>query len=52
MYVNEERKVFFYLMYQALGESLEPVGFKAICESLVREGADFDAKLHKDGLIR
>lgn len=52
MQLDDEDDVMFALIYQPLGEGLCPESFKFICESLVKEVADFDHKLREARLLR
>jgi hypothetical protein len=48
---DDDDDVTFHLYYVALGNGLDAEIFKYICESLIKEVADFDAKLRKGGLL-
>jgi hypothetical protein len=43
--------VLFTLAYSALVEGLDPGAFKGICEAMVKEASEFDAKMRAAGLM-
>jgi hypothetical protein len=49
--VHDDDDVTFHLCYMALGDGLDAEALKYICESLIGEAADFDAKLRQAGLL-
>jgi hypothetical protein len=52
MSVDENKEVEFHLFYQPFGDGLTSEALKFICESMLKERLDFDAKLREAGLLR
>jgi hypothetical protein len=51
MSVGENNEVAFALTYCALASGLHPGIFKMLCETMIKEAHDFDAKMHEAGLL-
>jgi hypothetical protein len=52
MCVGDTGSVGFALNYFALASGLRPEAFKLICETILKEVHEFDAKMDKAGLLR
>lgn len=52
LYVDDEERVTFHIMYDALGDGLDPPTLKFICESLLAEVTDFESKMRQAKLLR
>ena len=52
MCVGDNGDVGFALNYFALASGLRPAAFKLICETMLKEVHEFDAKMDKAGLLR
>ena len=52
MRVCSDGKVIFALCYSVLAPGLNPSAFKTVCETMVHEAHEFDAKMAKAGLLR
>lgn len=50
--IDDEDKVSFALNYEALGDGLDAVAFKVICEQLIKEALAFDDKMRQAGFLR
>ena len=50
MYIDGNDKVTFHVLYQTLG-TLDAAAFRRVCDSIVREAADFDGKLRQARLL-
>lgn len=52
MSIRDSGDVAFALNYCALASGLNPSAFKTLCEIMVKEAHEFDAKLDEAGLLR
>jgi hypothetical protein len=52
MRIGQDGRVGFVLQYLAFGEGLSAAGVKYVCQKLVAEAAEFDAKMKRAGLLR
>ena len=52
MFVKEDGNLGFALDYCTFAAGLQPDFFKMLCGTMVREVQEFDAKMHKAGLLR
>ena len=52
MFVKEDGNLGFALDYCTFAAGLQPDFFKTLCGTMVREVQEFDAKMHKAGLLR
>jgi hypothetical protein len=51
MVVHDSGDVTFALYYCALASGLHQGVFKMLCETMIQEAHDFDAKMHEAGLL-
>jgi hypothetical protein len=52
MCIRDDGNVAFSLNYCALAAGLHPGIFKMLCETMVKEAHEFDAKMNEAGLLR
>ncbi len=52
MYVVNSEKPAFTLHYRTLVCGLYPAFFKMLCDTLINEASEFDARMDKAGLLR